>query len=205
MRRCPGEVAGKPPWKRTGLPVFHVHDDHHDGPPFVLLSMPRTPPLRPCGCGLESESYGRRALRHKEALHNGGKQMTTRTMVGAPPAGKWLDTASPDGVDKAKHSAHRALVCTRHETPRGADVGRERRSVARPARFERTTPAFGGQYSIQLSYGRGACRQEPARARENTLFLRIMEAPAAQDTDNARSWARTEIRQGRTARLSFRP
>jgi hypothetical protein len=26
--------------------------------------------------------------------------------------------------------------------------------VVRPARFERATPAFGGQYSIQLSYRR---------------------------------------------------
>ena len=27
-------------------------------------------------------------------------------------------------------------------------------NMVRPARFERATPAFGGQYSIQLSYGR---------------------------------------------------
>ena len=26
--------------------------------------------------------------------------------------------------------------------------------MVRPRRFERPTPAFGGQYSIQLSYGR---------------------------------------------------
>jgi hypothetical protein len=26
--------------------------------------------------------------------------------------------------------------------------------VVRPTRFERATPAFGGQYSIHLSYGR---------------------------------------------------
>jgi hypothetical protein len=30
--------------------------------------------------------------------------------------------------------------------------------MARPRRFERPTPAFGGQYSIQLSYGRGVAR-----------------------------------------------
>ena len=28
------------------------------------------------------------------------------------------------------------------------------RKLVRPTRFERVTPAFGGQYSIHLSYGR---------------------------------------------------
>ena len=46
--------------------------------------------------------------------------------------------------------------------------------MARPARLERTTPAFGGQYSIQLSYGRegvslAARRGQPEQAAARPL------------------------------------
>jgi hypothetical protein len=39
---------------------------------------------------------------------------------------------------------------------RSVALVQEKGELARPARFELTTPAFGGQYSIQLSYGRFA-------------------------------------------------
>lgn len=40
----------------------------------------------------------------------------------------------------------------------GTEVTLDRREMAHPAGFEPTTPAFGGQYSIQLSYGCVAVR-----------------------------------------------
>jgi hypothetical protein len=61
-------------------------------------------------------------------------------------------------------------ICDRARTfaehwcaPKVPATGRSKRKqqqdlgkLARPTRFELVTPAFGGQYSIQLSYGRMA-------------------------------------------------
>ena len=62
------------------------------------------------------------------------------------------DRSNQDGADAAGVNAR--------STPghmRAANTSRDiwsRGNLARLTRFERATPAFGGQYSIQLSYGR---------------------------------------------------
>ncbi len=59
----------------------------------------------------------------------------------------------------------------RRKKKRGGRGKRERKERrGRPKRFERSTPAFGGQYSIQLSYGRaGAAILQSAPVRVQSI------------------------------------
>ena len=51
-------------------------------------------------------------------------------------------------------------------------TGMDQGELARPARFELATPAFGGQYSIQLSYGRVVGGILPVPCRDTSPIVR---------------------------------
>ena len=65
-------------------------------------------------------------------------------------------------------------------------------AMARPARLERTTPAFGGQYSIQLSYGRDIA--SVAGRRERLSHRRRASTEAQERDDSARGRRRVTAR-----------
>src|SRR5262245_43836820 len=67
--------------------------------------------------------------------------------------------------------------------------------MARPRRFERPTPAFGGQYSIQLSYGRGGSDVSGFGLHRPTHPWVFDTASSADATDSAcESKDRTSVR-----------
>ena len=71
-----------------------------------------------------------------------------------------LDTSRPPGASAPalahfwpiREAARRLGEAQGNKKPRKS-MTCEASNLVRPTRFERATPAFGGQYSIQLSYG----------------------------------------------------